>query len=48
MICSASIGKGSPEACQRDWKSLVDFSPNFRLFLDASLIIFSPHTKSNN
>ena len=33
-ICSTLIGKGSPEAYQRDWKSLVDFSPNFTLFLD--------------
>ena len=24
-------------------RSLVDFSPTFTLFLDASLIIFSPH-----
>ena len=44
-ICSASTGKGSPEACQRDSKSLADFSPNFTLFLDASLIILSPHAR---
>ena len=27
--CSALTGKGSPEACQRDRKLLVDFSPQF-------------------
>ena len=42
-VCRATTGKGCPEACQRDYKSLADFSSNFTLFLDASLIIFSPH-----
>ena len=32
-------------ACHRDNKSLADFSSNFKLFLDASLIIFSPHAR---
>ena len=41
--CSPLTGKGSPEACQRDYKLLVDLSPNFTLFLAASLMLFSPH-----
>ena len=44
-ICRATTGKGCPEARQKDQKSLADFSSNFTLFLDASLIIFSPHAR---
>ena len=44
-ICRATTGKGCPEACQKDYKSLADFGSNFTLFLDASLIIFSPHAR---
>ena len=44
-ICRATTGKGCPAACQEDKESLADFSSNFTLFLDASLIIFSPHAR---
>ena len=44
-IFSASTGKGCPEAGQKDYKSLADFSSNFTLVLNASLIIFSPHAR---
>ena len=45
ILGRATTGKGCPEACQKDQKSPADFSSNFTLFLDASLIIFSPHAR---
>ena len=45
ITCKATTGKGCPGACQKDYKSLADFGSSFTLFLDASLIIFSPHAR---